>query len=258
VEERTAELRHTVNTLREEIEERKKIENRLQDSQDNLRHLSHRMLHTLESDRQKIARELHDSLGASLAAIKFSLEEKLAQMPTNPPDDILSIESIVSYLTTTIKETKRISANLRPTILDDLGLLPTITWFCREFQSFYRNIRIEEKIRIREEEIDESMKIVIYRILQEAINNAAKHGNPNTINLVLTKKDSRVELTVDDDGNGFDLKDKLNSSDPMSGNGIQGMKERADICGGDFKILSHPGTGTRVHVSLPGHPYSAC
>ncbi|MBS3732017.1 MAG: PAS domain-containing protein, partial [Desulfobacterales bacterium] len=138
VAERTAELRRTVENLQNEIEERKQAEAKLQESQEKLRQLSHRMLHTLESDRQKIAKELHDSLGASLAAIKFSLEEKLASMPANPPDNMMSIENIVSYLTGVIKETKRISANLRPTILDDLGLLATITWFCREFNAFYR------------------------------------------------------------------------------------------------------------------------
>ncbi|MFW5937221.1 MAG: PAS domain-containing protein, partial [Desulfosalsimonas sp.] len=251
VAERTAELRHTVETLQNEIEERKQAEAKLQDSQEKLRQLSHRMLHTLESDRQKIAKELHDSLGASLAAIKFSLEEKLAGMPANPPDNMISLENIVSYLTGTIKETKRISANLRPTILDDLGLLATITWFCREFNAFYRRIRINQEIEIEEAEIEDPLKIVIYRILQEAMNNAAKHGQPDTIRLSLKNAGDRIELVISDNGRGFDPESRLNALDSMSGHGIQGMRERANVCGGEFEIDSRPGAGTRVRASFP-------
>ncbi|MCF8112205.1 MAG: PAS domain-containing protein [Desulfobacteraceae bacterium] len=234
---------------------RTELEKRVEERTAELQSLSRRMLNTLESDRQKIAKELHDSLGASLAAIKFSLEEKLARMPSEPPDRIMSLENIVNYLTGTIKETKRISANLRPTILDDLGLLATITWFCREFNCFYKNIRISEQIEIREEEIEEPMKIVIYRILQEAMNNAAKHGQPENIRLSLKKNSDRIELTVADDGSGFDVESRLNSSDPMSGHGIQGMRERANVCGGKFEIRSAPGDGTLVSV---GFPYPSC
>ncbi|MGM0787383.1 MAG: PAS domain-containing sensor histidine kinase [Thermodesulfobacteriota bacterium] len=231
---------------------RDELEKRVEERTRELRTLSLRMLETLESDRQKIAKELHDSLGASLAAIKFSLEEKLSQMPPDPPDKVMSLENIVSYLTGTIKETKRISATLRPTILDDLGLLATITWFCREFNSFYKGIRIVEKIKIQEEGIEEPLKIVIYRIMQEAMNNAAKHGRPETIVLSLQKRGERIELEIKDDGSGFDPQSRLNSNDPMSGHGIQGMRERARVCGGDFLIESEPGQGTKLSVSFPG------
>ncbi|MFP4668241.1 MAG: PAS domain S-box protein [Desulfobacterales bacterium] len=230
---------------------RDELEKRVEERTYELRNLSHRMLDTLESDRQKIAKELHDSLGASLAAIKFSLEEKVAQMPPDPPDSIMSLENMVSYLTDTIKETKRISASLRPTILDDLGLLATIAWFCREFNTFYQDIKIIEQIDIREEEVEEALKIVIYRIMQEAMNNAAKHARPETIVLCLRKNNGRIELAIIDDGCGFDPQARLNSPDPMSGRGIQGMRERAKICGGEFKIQSSPGSGTRVSVSFP-------
>lgn len=231
---------------------RDELEKRVEERTRELRTLSLRMLETLESDRQKIAKELHDSLGASLAAIKFSLEEKLSQMPPDPPDKVMSLENIVSYLMGTIKETKRISATLRPTILDDLGLLATITWFCREFNSFYTGIRIVEKINIKEEQIEEPLKIVIYRIMQEAMNNAAKHGRPETIVLSLQKIGEGIELEITDDGSGFDPKCRLNSNDPMSGHGIQGMLERARVCGGDFLIESNPGQGTKLKASFPG------
>ncbi len=248
---RTMELSHTVDALKAEIDERIRIEKKLRNSQAKLREMSKRMLHALEADRQSVAKDLHDSIGASLAAIKFSLEEKLSRMTETPPTDIISLEQVVSYLMSTIKETKRISANLRPTTLDDLGLIPTISWFCREYKAFYKQIEVNQYIDIDESQISDSMKIVIYRIMQEAMNNAAKHGAPNSIDLTLSKTDGHVVLSLEDNGVGFEPDTGLISEDPLSGHGVQGMRERAEICGGMFCLESHPGKGTRITVSLP-------
>ncbi|MGM0403872.1 MAG: PAS domain-containing protein [Thermodesulfobacteriota bacterium] len=250
---RTRELLETVESLQTEIKERKRIENRLLRSEAALRQISKKTLETLEADRKTIAKELHDSIGASLAAIKFSIEEKLAKMVSTPPEDLTSLESIVSYLMDTIKETKRISANLRPTTMDDLGLCASISWFCREFKTFYKHVEVAQKIDIDESDLSESVKIVIYRILQEAMSNAARHGNPDKIDLKLTKNARRVLLTISDNGQGFEPATRLISKDPLSGYGILGMRERAKICGGSFTIKSRPGGGTRVEVRIPLH-----
>ncbi len=251
VEIRTRELSETVQTLKNEIEERANIENKLRLSEAKLKKISKKMLDALEADRKTIAKELHDSIGASLAAIKFSLEEKLTRMTSTPPNDLISLENIVSYLMDTIKETKRISANLRPSTMDDLGLSATITWFCREFKTFYKSIEIHQNIEINEDDISETMKIVIYRILQEAMTNAAKHGRPGRIDLALKKRGSDVLLSISDDGLGFDPGTGLISMDPLSGHGISGMKERAEICGGNINIESKSGNGTLVEVTIP-------
>lgn len=248
---RTRELLETVESLQAEIKERKRMENRLLRSEAALRQISKKTLETLEADRKTIAKELHDSIGANLAAIKFSIEEKLAKMVSTPPEDLTSLESIVSYLMETIKETKRISANLRPSTMDDLGLCATISWFCREFKTFYKHIAVVQEIDIGESDLSESMKIVIYRILQEAMSNAARHGNPDRIDLRLTKNAQHVLLTISDNGVGFEPATRLTSNDPLSGYGLLGMRERAEICGGTFTIKSRPGGGTRVAVSIP-------
>lgn len=248
---RTRELSETVETLKAEIKERKRIENRLRRSESILKRISKKMLDTLEADRKTIAKELHDSIGANLAAIKFSLEEKLVRMVSTPPDDLTSLENIVSYLMATIKETKRISANLHPSTMDDLGLCATISWFCREFKTFYKHVEVNQDIDVDEGDMSDSTKIVIYRILQEAMSNAAKHGSPNRIDLGLIKKESYVFLTISDNGLGFDPQTSLISSDPLSGHGIVGMRERAEICGGRFKIESKSGGGTTVKVKIP-------
>ena len=251
VEIRTRELLETVETLKTEIEEREKVESKLRLSETKLKRVSKKMLDTLEADRKTVAKELHDSIGANLAAIKFSLEEKLVRMTSTPPDELTSLENVVSYLMDTIKETKRISANLRPSTMDDLGLSATISWFCREFKTFYRNIDIRSDISIDETEVSESMKIVIYRILQEAMTNSAKHGRPGRIELFLKKTHKDILLRISDDGLGFEQGERLISADPLSGHGISGMKERAEICGGHFRIESNPGTGTIVEVTIP-------
>lgn len=255
---RTRELSETVESLESEIQERAHVENKLRHSEATLKKISKKMLDTLEADRKTIAKELHDSIGASLAAIKFSLEEKLVRMTSAPPDDLVSLEKLVSHLMDTIKETKRISANLRPTTMDDLGLSATIAWFCREFKLFYKHIDITQDIDIDESEVSESMKIVIYRILQEATTNAAKHGNPSNIYFSLKKNHQDILLTISDNGLGFEIETGLISTDPLSGHGLAGMKERAEICGGVFKIDSKPGEGTRIEVSLPMKVNKTC
>ena len=251
VAERTVELEALIETLKTEIEERKRVEQQLRESRQELRMMSRRTLEALEADKQTVAKELHDSIGASLAAIKFSLEDRLSTMQSVPREDTVSLEKIVSYLMYTIKETKRISASLRPTTLDDLGLMATIDWFCREFSTFYKQIRVTQEVAINESDLSDAMKIVIYRILQESMNNSAKHANPSQIHFSMNRRDGGVRMTIKDDGCGFEPDSRLFNSDPLSGHGIQGMRERAEICGGRFDIESGEGEGTRITLDLP-------
>ncbi len=251
VAERTVELEALVETLKTEIEERKRIEQQLRDSRRELRMMSRRTLEALEADKQAVAKELHDSIGASLAAIKFSLEDRLCSMKSVPREDTVSLEKIVSYLMYTIKETKRISADLRPTTLDDLGLMATIDWFCREFCTFYKQIRVTQEVTIDESDLSDAMKIVIYRILQESLNNSAKHASPSHIHFSMSRRNNGVRMIIKDDGCGFEPHSRLFTTDPLSGHGIQGMRERAEICGGRFEIESSQGQGTKITLDLP-------
>ncbi len=251
VAERTVELEGLVETLNTEIEERKRVEQRLRESQEELLLMSRRTLEALEADKQAVAKELHDSIGASLAAIKFSLEDRLSSMQSVPDVDTAPLEKIVSYLMSTIKETKRISAALRPATLDDLGLFATIDWFTREFTTFYNNLKITRDISLQESELSDAMKIVIYRIFQEAVNNAVKHANASNIHLTLVRYNGGVKMVVKDDGCGFEQGAELVATDPLSGHGIEGMRERAELCGGRFEIDSRQGGGTKIMVILP-------
>ena len=154
-------LDQTVTALEAEVNERRGVEKELHMSRSQLRMLSQKTLELLESDRQLIAKELHDSIGASLAAIKFSLEGWLEVYGGRLPSPEIPFERIITHIVETIKETKRISANLRPSTLDDLGLLATAKWFCRNLSGLYAGIHITTRFEASEADIPEALKIVL-------------------------------------------------------------------------------------------------
>ena len=250
VAKRTADLSKTVAALEQEIIERKNIEKALRDSRQALRSLSLKVVETQENERRLMARELHDSIGASLAAIKFALEERLQSMRNDPPAETVSLEMIVGHIQDTIKEVRRISTSLRPSMLDDLGLLATIRWFCGSSSEMYADTRIKTFFDLKEEDIPEFGKIVIYRVMQEALNNALKHSTADTVSVSLESADGCIRLRVTDDGCGFDLEDKMNNPDPLTGFGLRGMVDRAEVVGGSLSIDSRPGEGTLVQLEL--------
>ncbi len=217
----------------------------LMESQEQLRYLSTQLLMAQEAERRRIARDIHDGLAANLSALKYILESKIKKMRAGRPLDIAKLEEIRSFLQVNIEETRRIINNLRPSTLDDLGLLPTVSWLCREYEKVYTHIRVEREIGIGEEEVPEILKTVIFRVLQEALNNFAKHGNGSLVRLSLKNQDGRIQLLIRDNGQGFDL------ATSRRGLGLNSMRERAELSGGSFSIESAPGAGTQILVSWP-------
>jgi signal transduction histidine kinase len=251
VKERTAELAVTIQALENEIEEHRQTEVALRQYQKQLQNLSRQILDAQENERRFVAQEIHDSIGGSLAAIKFALEEKIESMGQNPLPEGISLEKIISQVDGTITESRRISARLRPSLLDDLGLLATISWFSREFEQLHPHIQTDPQLEVDEDEIPEMLKVVVYRVLQEAMNNAAKHSDASRIRLHLAKIDNRLEFSVTDNGCGFDPAKKLAEPSAVSGLGISGMRDRTLLCDGKFEITSEKGKGTTVYISLP-------
>lgn len=251
VEQRTAELARSIEALEQEVAERIKTEQALRASEKALRALSLKIVETQENERKIVAKELHDSIGANLAAIKFAVEEKLQSMRRSPPKDIISLEKIVGHIHDTIKEVRRISTSLRPSMLDDLGLLATIRWFCSSSAEIYVKTRIESRLDIEEDDIPDLSKIVIYRVLQEALNNALRHSAARTVRVHLQNVNDCIRLHVTDNGCGFDFDHNLKSADPLTGYGLRGMFDRAEVIGGSLTVDSRPGQGTAVHLELP-------
>ncbi|MGD9307884.1 MAG: histidine kinase [Desulfosarcina sp.] len=253
VSKRTEALNTTIEALESEISERKRMGEALTQSQERLRTMSRRTLTVLEADRRTVSKELHDSIGASLAAIKFSLEEKEMKRSQNGGHLDDSLEQEIAYLLSTIKETKQISANLRPTTLDDLGLMATIKWYLRQFKRMYGTIHVDYTTDIEETDVPESMKIIIYRIIQEGLSNAEKHSEANSIRLQIKfiNEKKAIALFIEDDGQGFDVEEVLSQKDPLGGYGLIAMRERCEIFGGSFIISSQVGKGTKIKAILP-------
>jgi len=238
-----------ISGIVQDMTKRRKAEQALRESDKELRILSNQLLSTEEKERKRIARELHDGIGQALSAIKFSVENSLRELRRSPDHpELKPLESVIPLTQKTIEEVRRIVKDLRPSILDDLGILATITWFCREFQKVYESIRIIIGIEIQESDIHSPLKTVIYRILQEALNNIAKHSQADLVHLSLRKEDNAVVLTVHDNGTGFDLSEAISLQPSRRGFGLASMRERAELSGGKFEIESVIGQGTAIRV----------
>jgi PAS domain S-box-containing protein len=205
-----------------------------------------------ENEKKRVAQELHDSIGQSLTAIKFGLENSLDEKAGRTAEArVESSRAVIPVVQQAIEEVRRIHTDLRPSILDDLGILTTINWFCREFRMIYSNIRIEKEVAVQENEVPEPLKMVIFRVLQEAMNNIAKHSDADLARLSFRKTDSAIALTVEDNGRGFDPEKALFLKNSEKRFGITSMKERTELTGGSFAIKSGSGTGTAISASWP-------
>ncbi len=236
----------------DDITPRKQAEEALLQSRRELRRLSSRLLSAAEQERKRMARDLHDSIGQHLTAIKFNAENILTLIDQGREEMAArSIKAGIPVIRQTIEEVRRIIMALRPTVLDDLGILATISWFCREFQQIYGHIAIEQAISLQESDIPEELKIVIYRLLQEALHNVAKHSGADRIRIALGKDRKRLRLVIADNGRGFDPATPPVRDEKTGGIGLVGMRERTEFSGGRLRVAAAPGRGTRITATWP-------
>ena len=231
-----------------DVTAQKNAEDGLRRSEHELSALSEKLLLAQEAERKRIALELHDGIGQSLTVIKLSVETTLQVCGENIlQQNGTCMKGVVDKLCDAIKEVRSISMGLRPSILDDLGLVATIGWFCREFQSVYPSIRIKKQVNIEGCEIPDGLQIVIFRILQEAFNNIGKHAGASTISVELERAGDTLKLLIEDDGRGI----APEAFRVGKGLGLGSMKERAKLSSGCFTVDSTHGTGTTIQVVWP-------
>jgi len=252
LERSTQELKRAKKLLEQDIIERQQVEKRLRESEKQLGFLSSQLLTYQEAERKRVAQELHDSVGQTLAALKYSVENIISKL-SNGVDQkwAQSLEFLIPKIQNAVEEIDRIGKGLWPSMLDDLGIIPTISWFYREFQSIYSAIEIEQKIDIAEDEIPQNLKPAIYRILQESLNNTAKHSGADLICISLKKAERMIELCIKDNGKGFDVDYTLSTKNPKHGLGLISMQKRTKMLGGSFEITSDKEKGTTLRVLLP-------
>jgi PAS domain S-box-containing protein len=230
VQQRTLALAETLEELKESREEMKLLASQL--------------LRAQEDERKRIAREIHDSIGSSLSAVKFCVEHVASQLGDNPKV-IQSFTGLSTALGQAIDDSRRIMTDLRPSILDDVGIIATIGWFCRGFGDIYAGISVQRDMRLDESDVPENLKIIIFRIIQEAMNNSAKHSRAEKILLRLSREKGSILLNIADNGVGFDLT-TVASCGQSAKFGLTSMRERAELSGGEFDIESSRGKGTRI------------
>ncbi len=218
-------------------------------SQNELRRLSAQILTIQENERHRIATDLHDGLGQSLTLIRLGLEECSNLLAAHAFGEAeASLEHLRGSVKDAFSELRRIAMDLRPSTLDDLGILATLSWFFREFENSCHSIKIEKCLLIQECDIPVPLKITIFRILQEAICNTVKHAKADHIKVSLVKDSDVLLLSIEDNGAGFNPAVLVCNSPQDRGLGLVSMKERAKFSEGEFKLESTLGQGTRISV----------
>ncbi len=218
----------------------------LKKSEQTLRFLSDQLMSAQEEERKKISRELHDSIGSSLAAIRLLLQTTLERKLERKP-----LKKILSLISGTIVEVRRIMADLRPSFIDELGIIGALDVFCRQFAEIHPGISLKQQVEIEENEVPESLKIIIFRIVQESFNNIVKYSKSKTVTLELVKQKNVMRLSIIDDGIGFNLNSVEYRKELGTGIGLVSMKERTELSGGIFVLKSSEGEGTTIIASWP-------
>jgi signal transduction histidine kinase len=205
-----------------------------------------------ENERRRIAADLHDGLGQSLGLVILSLENIALLLSQGEPEQAAECLQLLNpKVRDTLDELRRIAMNLRPATLDSLGILATLSWHLREIEVACPGIRIERRFSVDETDVPKNLRTPIFRILQEAGSNAITHGEADRVTVCLSKTRGALELSIEDNGKGFDPGALSGMRKLNRGLGLQSMRERAELTCGILEIKSAPGKGTQVRVRWP-------
>jgi len=239
-----------------DITKRKQADGKLKASRRRLQALSRRLVEVQETERRRLARELHDEIGQALTVIEMNVQALLA----SPGTDALAprLKQSLEVVERVQEQVHDLSLNLRPSMLDDLGLEPALRW-CTERQAALAGLQAEVRADPLEQRLDPMIETECFRVAQEALTNVVKHARARTVTVELTKNDEegQLHLSVRDDGVGFDVANLREQAVRGASLGLLSMEERATLAGGGLKCDSIPGQGTEVHAWFPlkwAHP----
>jgi two-component system sensor histidine kinase UhpB len=224
---------------------------RLAEGERRFRLISRGVLRVQEAERGRISRELHDGVGQSLTALKMQVEQ-LQQLAEG---EALQgrLGDLRELADRCLQEVRQISHLIRPQILDELGLVPTLRWLVRAF-SKRAGMTLEFVYDGEETVADPDAETLVFRVAQEALTNVTKHAPAARAEVRLFREPDRLRLEVQDEGQGFDVTAALTRTDEEAGFGLRGMRDRVQLLGGRFEISSAPGAGTTVRLELPLPP----
>ena len=212
-------------------------------AQHELKELSARLVEMQEKERRTLSRELHDEVGQSLSAVLMEIGNLSAVLPAGNPELRSHLDSIKKLAENSVKVVRNMALLLRPSMLDDLGLVPALQWQAREV-SRRTGIEVDVSAETVADDLPEDHKTCIYRVAQEALHNCSQHSGARTARLNVVQDEHRIVLDIQDDGKGFD-------SRTVRGMGLLGMEERITHLGGTFQVRSKPGQGATLHIELP-------
>jgi len=229
-----------------DITERKQADEKIKSSYEQLRQLASHLQVVREQERTSIAREIHDELGQQLTGLKIDISWIKKRVSDEDAAIIKKIDEVLDLLDITIKTVRKIASELRPSILDDIGIVEALEWQSKEFER-RSGIKTYFSSELEGLQLPENISTTFFRIFQESLTNVARHAQASSIHASFVKKDGKLILEISDNGQGMELSEMKNKKTL----GLLGMKERTQMIGGEFKINSKPGQGTKVSISIP-------
>jgi signal transduction histidine kinase len=251
------EERHLIDSLADNVSsylKRREVEESLRSAHAQLQTLSRQLMQVQERERRQLAHDLHDEIGQAVTAIKMNLQTMQRVADTSIVQETLNDN--LGILDIILQRVRDLSLDLRPSLLDDLGLVPTVRWYV-ERQAQRAGLVAEVEAESVPQDLEPDLSVACFRIVQESITNILRHAKATTIHVALRQTDQYLELCIKDDGIGFSPRETSTTAAGRSTLGLLGMQERAQALGGQVTIQSLPDQGTEVRVRMPLRPREA-
>jgi signal transduction histidine kinase len=230
-----------------EVSERHAAEKKLREYSDRLCSLSQQLMQAQELERRRIAHELHDEIGQILTAIQINLE---AALSSDGPESVFRLEESVGIVKEAIEQVRDLSLDLRPSVLDDFGLEVAVKWLA-ERQAQRANFSLQFTADEDGPRLSPELETSCFRIVQEALTNIMRHAQAKNVWLALQRTSDEIQITITDDGVGFDIEAAKTGAASGRNLGLTGMEERASFMNGSLHIVSTPGAGTTIRAYFP-------
>jgi len=233
-----------------DITERKRAEEQLQTSHEQLRSLSAHLESVREEEKKKIARDLHDEASQLLASLNVHLEAAIETLPEGSTKTKKLLERSQAISLRILDELHKLIYDLRPALLDELGLVPAISSLADSHLTV-SGVKVKFSTTGKIRRLQPSLETTLFRVIQETFNNIVKHAHAKNVLLIMAFRKDRVNIRIKDDGAGFDIKQADSSKNSLKGLGLLGIKERINLIGGSMIINSSPGCGTEIKLEIP-------